>query len=194
MTSSAITMNRPSRVVRALLRALMALALGAVLAPAGAEVADKDQPVTVEADKVTVDDARQTSVFEGSVVVTQGSMQLRADRIVVTYDDAGFKAGTAHGNQAYFRQKRAGTEEVIEGFGDRVEYDARAQTLVLVSRARIKRGEDDVRGSRITYNAVTEQYTVVGGKDSAAEGGRVRAVIQPKSRGEGAQPAPGGKR
>lgn len=175
-------MNRIPHFVRALSCVLMAAALCAAVPPAAAATADKDQPLTVEADKVTVDDAKQTSVFEGNVIVTQGSMQLRADRIIVTYDDAGFKYGTAFGNQAYFRQKRTGTDELIEGWGDRVEYDARAQVLILITRAHVKRGEDDVRGSRITYNAATEQYTVVGGKDSAAEGGRVRAIIQPKAR------------
>lgn len=178
------------------LRTAIVAMLIAVGAPASAEVADKDQPVNIEADQVTVDDAKQTSVFTGNVIVTQGTMQLRADRLVVKHDETGFRHGTAYGKQAYFRQKRSGYDDYVEGFGDRIEYDAGKETLELYVRARIKRGEDEVRGSEITYNAITEQYRVTGGKDSAAEGGRVRAIIQPRSRnGEaGGSTGPEGRR
>src|SRR5262247_3012937 len=82
-------------------------------APAHAEKGDRDKPVNLEADRVTVDDAKQLAVFEGNVVLTQGTLQIRGNRMEVRQDKEGFRHGTTWGNLAYFRQKRDGYEEYI---------------------------------------------------------------------------------
>ena len=92
---------------------------------ATAERGDREKPINVESDRVTVDDARQISVFEGNVVLTQGTMVIRGDRMEVRQDKEGFKLGTVWGNLAYFKQKREGLDENVEGWGERIEYDDR---------------------------------------------------------------------
>ena len=157
------------------------------LASAGhAERADRDKPVNLEADRVTVDEAKQTATFEGNVVLTQGTLMIRGDRMVVQQDADGFKYGTAYGNLASFRQKREGYDEYIEGYAERLEYDGKADKLQMFNRAYLKKGNDDVRGNYISYDAVNEFFRVVGGGKHAATPenpeGRVRAVIQPKAK------------
>ncbi|HTE15144.1 MAG TPA: lipopolysaccharide transport periplasmic protein LptA, partial [Burkholderiales bacterium] len=78
-----------------------------VLLPVGAqaEKADRGKAVHVESDRVTVDDIKQLSVFDGNVVLTQGTMVIRGDRMEVRQDKEGFKQGTVWGKRAYFRQK-----------------------------------------------------------------------------------------
>lgn len=160
-------------------------------AAAMAEKADRNQPVRLEADKVTIDDAKQIAVFEGNVVLRQGSLMIRGDRMEVRQDKDGFRFGTTWGNRAYFRQKRDGVDEFIEGWAERLEYDGRAETMKMFSRAQVKRGQDDVRGNFISYDSKSEFYQVIGGGARAADpqhaGGRVRAVIQPRSK---TKPAP----
>lgn len=151
--------------------------------PAFAEKADRSKPINIEANSVTVDDQRKISVYLGNVQLSQGSMLLRAERIEVRQDPAGFNSATAFGQPVSFRQKRDGAEEYIEGFSERMEYDGKQSLLQLFNNARLKRGEDELRGSYISYNANTEFFEVKGsnaGKSSAAGNGRVRAVIQPK--------------
>jgi len=153
--------------------------------PTQAERADRDKPVNLEADRVTIDDAKKISTFEGNVVLTQGTLVLRADRMVVREDQQGFNQGTAYGNLAKFRQKRDGVDEYIEGEAERIEYDGRAERLQLFNRAQMKRGADEVRGSYISYDQPTEFFRVTGTTDNTAGGassGRVRAVIQPKNK------------
>lgn len=151
-----------------------------------AEKADRDKPVNLEADRVTIDDARQTATFEGNVTLTQGTLQIRGDKMEVRQDKEGFKFGTTWGDPAHFRQKREGYDEHIEGWAERIEYDGRAETMQMFNRAQMKRGPDEVRGNYISYDAKTEFYQVVGGGTKAAApnnpDGRVRAVIQPKSK------------
>ena len=172
---------------------LLAWCLLAAL-PARAERADRGKPVNLEADRVTVDDAQQTATFEGKVVLTQGTLMIRGDRMVVQQDAGGFKHGAAYGNLASFRQKREGHDEYIEGYAERIEYDGKADRLQMFNRAYLKKSNDDVRGSYISYDAATEFFRVVGGGRQAATPGnpegRVRAVIQPKSKDPPAAGAP----
>ena len=171
------------RALAALRRAVVCCALSVLATGAGAERADRDKPVNLEADRVVSDDAKQTSVFEGNVVLTQGTLQIRGDRMEVRQDKEGFKYGTTWGRPAYFRQKREGYDEYIEGWAERIEYDGGAETMQMFSAAQLKRGQDEVRGNYISYNARTEFFQVLGGATAAAPDnpeGRVRAVIQPK--------------
>jgi lipopolysaccharide export system protein LptA len=159
-----------------------------------AEKADREKPVNVEADKLTVDDNRQVSIFEGRVVVTQGTMQIRGDRVVVRQDGDGFQFGTATGNLATFRQKREGVDEWIYGEADRIEYDGKKEFVEFFIRAKLNRDLDETRGNYIAYDAKTEFFRVQSGKDAPVVSGgqsnaRVRAIIQPKSKDKPASSA-----
>lgn len=163
-------------------------------APALAEKADREKPINLEADRVSVDDAKQISTFEGKVVLTQGTLIIRGDRMEVRQDNQGFKEGVTWGNLAYFKQKRDGYDEYIEGWAERIEYDSRADKMQMFNRASMKKGGDEVRGNYISYDARTEFFQVIGGgaKAAAAENsdGRVRAVIQPKPKDKPATQPP----
>ncbi len=152
-----------------------------------AEKADREKPVNIEADRMSYDDLRQINIFEGNVTLTQGTLVIRADKLTVKQDPEGFQRGTAEkgpGGFAYFKQKREAMEEYVEGWGERIEYDAKSEKAELFTRARIVRGADEVRGSVITYDGRSEFYNVIGGRDSGSTNnpdGRVRAVIQPRN-------------
>lgn len=187
------TRNSAPVVVHALLHAFLAarpvvlvaccmLALSATVGHA--EKADREKPINLEADRVTVDDVKQVAVFEGHVVLTQGTLIIRGDRMEVRQDKEGFKYGTTWGNLAYFKQKREGFDEYIEGWAERLEYDGRADKMQMFTRASMRRGQDEVRGNYISYDGNTEFFQVIGGGTKAATAnnpdGRVRAVMQPK--------------
>jgi lipopolysaccharide export system protein LptA len=171
--------ERLSRLIRGLAVAALISAV-----PAHAEKADRNKPIHLEADRVTVDDAKQISTFSGNVVLTQGSMVLRGEKMEVRQDKDGFRQGTVWGNLAYFKQKREGTDELIEGWSERIEYDSRADKVQMFNRAMLKRGQDEVRGSYISYDANSEFFQVNGGGTKSATAkpgeGRVRAIMQPK--------------
>lgn len=159
-----------------------------------AENADRDKPIHLESDRVTIDDVQQRSVFEGKVRLTQGTLAIHADKIVVTQDGRGYKHCTATGKTASFRQKREGSDEFVEGYGERIEYDTRAGTVDFFGQARVKRDLDDVQGDHIAYSTRTEVFQV-SGDPNRADGpnkGRVHAVIQPKSKETAAASAPNG--
>jgi lipopolysaccharide export system protein LptA len=171
------------------MRWLAAFLIGSALClPAAAEKADKDKPTNIEADRMSSDDARRMSIFEGNVVLTNGTMAVRADRIVVRQDADGFQFATAYGKPVRFRQKgdaKGGKEGIwTEGEALRIEVDGRNERVELFERARVTRGEDVVIGEYIFVDQRTEFFSVSAAKDAApsSPGGRVKAVIQPKNR------------
>jgi lipopolysaccharide export system protein LptA len=162
-------------------------------AQAHAERADREKPINLEADRITVDDVKKVQVLDGSVVLIQGSLQIRANRLVVTQDADGFQKGVATGGAnglARFRQKREGKNDFIEGEAERLEYDARNEKTEFFTRAWVKSGQDEIRGHYISYDSLTEKYLVTSGSDAkssstsatGAAQARVRAIIQPKGK------------
>ncbi len=150
-----------------------------------AESADRDKPIDLEADTVKVDDAKQISTYSGNVILTQGSLIIRADKLIVREDSSGFQHSTSIGNPTTFKQKREGKDEYMEGSALRIEYDGRMDKVQLYTKAWVKRGEDIVHGDYISYDANAEYAEVIGGTKSAdgvTSSGRVRAVIQPKNK------------
>jgi lipopolysaccharide export system protein LptA len=153
---------------------------------AHAEKADKDQPIELEADTVTVNDAKKVSVYTGNVILTQGTLVIHADKLVVREDAGGFQHGTSYGNPTTFKQKREGKNEYMEGSAERIEYDGRMDKIQLYTKAWVKRAEDIVHGDYIMYDANAEYSEVIGGgpksATSATPTGRVKAIIQPKNK------------
>ncbi|MFT4102905.1 MAG: lipopolysaccharide transport periplasmic protein LptA [Burkholderiaceae bacterium] len=190
---------------------IRSLALCAALAwpaVAPAEKADRDKPINVEADRMQYDDLKQINVFTGNVVLTKGTMILRADRVVVRQDPDGYQYATGYGNPnrlASFRQKRDGVDEYVDGQALTLDYDGKTEIVTLDQKAAMKKLEkdrvtDEVHGNRIVYQSQSEFFTVESGAQSASSSnpaGRVRVVIQPKSDGApppAAAPAPAPQR
>jgi lipopolysaccharide export system protein LptA len=178
----------------------LALALAAAL-PVFAEKADRNLPMNVEADALRYDDLRQTSVFTGRVVLTKGTILIRGARVDVRQDAEGYQYGvvTAEpGQRAFYRQKRDGVDEYIEGEGEVIEYDGKADRVKFIRRAEMRRYRgatlaDEMVGSLITYENTTDVFTVDGGPASPTPGGRIRAVLSPKDAAS-APPAAAGAR
>ena len=141
---------------------------------------------------IPLDDVKKVQIFEGNVQLVKGTLIIRAERIVVTQDDDGYQRGVATGTASVpprFRQKREGQDEYIEGEGERIEHDAKAEKTEFFNRAWVKSGLDEVRGQFISYDAQTEKYFVTSGPNGTraqpGSGERVRAVIQPKNKEAG---------
>jgi lipopolysaccharide export system protein LptA len=148
--------------------------------PVLAEKADREKPVHLEADSVTLDDIKKVSVFEGNVLLIQGTLTLRADHVEARQNGDGLQNISAKGKPVSFRQKRDGVDEYIEGFASQAEYDNVQSMLRLIGDARLRKGGDEIRGSQITYDAKTEFYKVVGQEGAVGPSSRVRVIIRPK--------------
>ncbi len=193
------TLTRPSLILLAL------LAGGAVLSlPVQAEKADRNKPLILESDQpCTVNLLKQTSVCSGNVVISQGTLQIRADKLELRESPEGYQLAQASGvdsKPATYRQKRDGVDEFVEGQAQRIDYDSRSGTLRFEGQAQVRRLRsaalaDQIQGAVIVWDSVAEVFNVRGGAVSPDNpGGRVRAVIAPRGVNEAAAAASSGLR
>lgn len=177
---------------------LLCAAILVLAAPeARAERNDRLQKINIAADREgTIDTRQQVVTYDGNVVISQGTMVIRAGRVEVRELPSGYYTAVALGSAskpATFRQKRDGVDEYWEGEAERLEFDGRANVVRFVNNAQLRqlRGAtpaSEIAGNLITYDATTEKTTVTGGaKPTAANpGGRITSVITPRPGSEAA--------
>ena len=188
----------PSPLFAALATGLVTLALLGASA-AHAEKADRSKPMVVEADRDgSMDLQRQVLVYSGNVVISQGTMVLRAERVEMREMPDGYRAATATGapgKPATWRQRRDGLDETVEGSADRIEFDGRADTLRLLGNSAVRRLRagmvaEEVSGGTIVWDNLAEVFKVEGGAPTAVNPtGRVRSVLSPRAEPAAAAPA-----
>ena len=171
---------------------LLTLALLTAL-PAMAEKADRDMPMNAESDALRYDDLKQSSIFTGNVIITKGSILIRGARVDVFQDAQGYQQAVViaePGKLAYYRSKRDGVDEVIEGEGERIEYDSQADNVKFIRKAVLRRyvdGKlaDESNGALIRYENTTDVFTVDGSaqpvRTASNPSGRVRALLAPRA-------------
>ncbi|MGB6104874.1 MAG: lipopolysaccharide transport periplasmic protein LptA [Pusillimonas sp.] len=152
-----------------------------------------DEPDTlILSDTLDYDDAKKESIFTGNVIMTRGLMTLHSDKLVMREDAEGFQYGTATvepGKLVQIRQENPEKFEVIDAQGLRGEYNGKAEELEMIGQAVITRyvcGKpfDSIKGERVIYKEKSDTYQAFGGPNSAAAGGRVRSLAQPRAKAD----------
>jgi lipopolysaccharide export system protein LptA len=172
----------------AVLAAIAAVSLAAV-GPAHAEKADRTKPMSVTSGGTNpdvVDLKKHSAVFTGNVVITQGTLEIHADRVEVSQDADGNQLGYAYGSSAKpatFRQKRDGEDEFSEGEAQKIEYDSAANRVQFVGSAHLRmlKGStvtDQANSELITYDTASETVKLGSGHD------RTTVIFTPKASSE----------
>lgn len=180
---------------------LLLTSLLGLIQPALAEKADRLKPLHAESDAMRHDELKQKTLFTGNVIMTKGTILLRAERVEVTQTTDGFQqanALAAPGKLIYWRSKRDGVDEYIEAEAEVADYDGKADLLILTRRAVLRRYvgttlADETAGAIIRYDNTREVFTVDG--EPRTVGGppgnnRVRATLSPRSNSAAAASPP----
>lgn len=158
---------------------------------AHAEIADRTMPTHIEADNMQHNELKKITTATGRVIVTKGSIVLRANKVEVRQDTQGNQLMTATaktGEVVFMRQKREGLNEFIEARASKIERDEKNLIARLIGNASMQRlaGDtlmDSIHGDILIYNEVTETYQVQADRTktkpsvSGIPAGRVRATI-----------------
>jgi lipopolysaccharide export system protein LptA len=168
---------------------------------ANAERADSLKPANVEADSVHADQVTGTNIAIGNVVITRGTLTIKADKAVVTSTPEGYMSAvltSSPGKTATFRQKRDGGPDLwVEGQAERIEYDERTELVKLFSSAVVKQLENgrltgEMQGPFIAYDnrkEVADLRNDASGESKPGKG-RSRIVIVPNHTAPAGAPAP----
>jgi lipopolysaccharide export system protein LptA len=162
---------------------LLLIVLATLPGAAFALATDKDQPVHIEADRGELDDAKGVTTYEGRVVVTQGTIKITGDRVVIHYDkNREVDRAEAFGRPATYEQRPDGEKEPVRAKALRMDYQVKAGVVDLYDDASVIQSGNSLFGSRITYDTVNERV-----KASRAGSGddRVRVILTPKAKENG---------
>ncbi len=165
---------------------------------------DREETVFMQAVEIDVDFRLGTRTLRHDVIVTQGTTQIVADKVIAEIVEDTLDAATAWGEPAVFRTLPDGQEDIVIAKGDRLHFDNTNQIVTINGNARIVQRDDVISGGLITYNLATEVFTVrdaeapagatASGAASAAaqpSAGRARVVVQPREQApSSAAPAP----
>lgn len=160
---------------------LLAFSQWAIAADKPGNTADRDQPITIEADRAEINEREQISIYTGNVELTQGGLKLWADIVTVYTVENELDRLQAEGNPVRYRQERV-DEEPIRGHSLRLDYDANSEQVLLTKNAEFWQGENHFSGERILYDMKLENVLANGsdGKTDKKDK-RVHVIIQPKS-------------
>ena len=169
-----------------LTRPLLLFGLLALALPTAAEKADREKPIRYSANSLDGNEAEQSVLLSGKVEIVQGTIVLKADRVVLKQQADGSYNVSATGKPVFFRQKMDNSEEYVDAQAMRIEYLGTKDLVELYDQGWIKRGKDELRGNFLTYNSATGAFAGRGtwppAATSPAGDGRVSGVIQPRAR------------
>jgi lipopolysaccharide export system protein LptA len=134
---------------------------------------DKEQPINVSADKARKNSNQGLTIYQGNVIITQGSIRVTGDEVAVYDDNGAVSKMIAKGAAAEFRQRPEPESSETIANGSTIEYDIMKEILLLLDNAKLEQGGDITTSNMITYDM---KSTVVNAGD---ENGRVIMTLQP---------------
>ena len=155
---------------------VVALLVGLLLAiVASALPDDRDQPIRITADTAIRDEKQGFTVYSGNVHMTQGSMDIEADKLTIYHETAQADKIVAEGKPARMQQKPAVDEPMVRAHAEIIEYYKIEERVHFRIDAHIDQDGASVTGDSIDY-FIAEQL-VKADSDKATEGNRVQVVI-----------------
>ena len=179
-----VTRRRPKRWSRLAAAVFTGAALLLGVVPATSQISsdnayDTSLPIEISADALEVQRDAGVAIFRGSVDAVQGEMSLRADQLTVKYSKGAEGPNAISLIDAEGNVFLSTPTEMAQG--DRGVYDVEANTLELVGTVVLTRGENIVRGNRLTLNLATGKSKMESGTARTGERERVKALFVPKS-------------
>lgn len=136
---------------------------------------DFKQPINIDSSRQSADLKNKIFSYIDNVVITQGSLTIKADLVqVLTDSKTQYKTYIAKGKPATFKQTLDdGTPIYLQA--EEIKYDPEKHIVVISGSAELRQEGSKMNGSVITYNFLTEQVSADSLNDE-----RVKTVLQPK--------------
>jgi len=140
---------------------------------------DAKQPIMIEADTATIDDANGIAIYEGNVIVTQGSIRINAAKVTLRYTERqDLEKVVAEGNPAKFKQTPDGKKPDLHANSKRMEYLANENMLHLTKQAKLWQGDNTFTGDQVMYDT---KKGIIRANKGSKKGSRVTVTINPKN-------------
>ncbi len=141
---------------------------------------DRKQPIEISADSAQINEQTGIILYTGNVVISQGSMQIKASKVELFRKNDDIDSIIASGSPASFVQQPASNKPITTAYGMRMEYKINSQTLTITDKAKVVQDKDSFSGERIVYQMDKAIVNAYSGNGSSGE--RVQMIIQPKAK------------
>lgn len=155
-----------------------ALALLLAATPALALKSDRDKPMEIRAERSSAFTNEGTATLSGNVVITQGTLVVRAENAEISQSKAGDVSRAILTGAPATIAEDLDDGGRLDGRAAKIDYDMAGKLVVLTGDAVVAQPQGELRGERITYNLETGRLDAGG-----PEGGNrvfLRMNPQPK--------------
>lgn len=139
---------------------------------------DRNEPIRITADSAIRNERQGTTLYEGNVVLTQGSLIIHAEALTIESVENNTNSIVATGQPATLEQTPKAGQAPVFATAGRIVYRQQDDQITLTEDAHIEQDGATVSGAVINY-LVSEQRVQATAGDSASEGQRVEVVIPP---------------
>lgn len=150
---------------------------------------DWQQEMTILSDSAEIDRRAGTVVYLGNVILTQGTLRIEADRLMVLRNGDTLEKAVAEGDRASYQQQIEVGKPLTTALGNRIDYYTGDRRIVITGGAELEQEGNLFSGERITYDMESETVRADGstnnqtGLDDALtkddESGRIKVIIKP---------------
>jgi lipopolysaccharide export system protein LptA len=140
---------------------------------------DSSQPITIDSNTATYDDASGTSIYTGNVISVQGSIRVNSDKLVVYFINGEVNKLVFTGKRAKFRQTPSEGGEDITGEALTGEYYPKKNLLVLIDEATVWQGNATYSSKLIEYDS---KSSLVRAGEKSSDAKRVHVILKPKTK------------
>lgn len=148
-------------------------------APAGFTVnSEAGEKIQVQANYMRFDMGTGSSIYEGEVKISQGSIQLHGDRVIIRREQDEIQQIDVDGQPARYIQDD-NSENKINASSRHMQYLTSEHQLTMTVDARLEQPNHTIESQRIVYD--TKNKIVIAGDDQQdPQGGRVNITLTPK--------------
>lgn len=143
-----------------------------------------NQSIRITADSAKFDQLAGTVLYQGSVELTHGEIELQADRLLIELNANKISKAIASGQPVNFLQKIS-SQNLTNAQGQRVIYDTQEGLVVIQGDAKLQQNSNLFSGAEIRYNLSTETVEASGKRSDNNRGDiqndnpeRIKMVIQ----------------
>ena len=137
---------------------------------------DRDQPIHIKADRITVNEKQGVSFYQGNVQFTQGSLRVNGDEVTVFLQGDTLSKVIVIGNPATLIQQPDHRQEPVNAKAMQMEYDAKQEIVYLIENAEVQQGPNSFAGNHIEYDT---RNSMVSARKGETDDSRVHVIITP---------------
>lgn len=139
---------------------------------------DRNQPITLEAERATFNEKTGVTTYSGNVVIQQGTLKLQAGSLVAHLNQSNkITSVQATGSPAKFQQQMDAKGSIARGEGRTISYNAETGIIKLSGKAFLSQNGATFRGENLSYSMSKGDIQANGG----GQGGRIKIVIPPSA-------------